>query len=78
MDWKFQIQDRKELGPNLNSVVWVRLEFAVGNKGCVQFQFLFGCANHGIDNLLSLDNINLYTCNKNSMCILECINIMLW
>jgi hypothetical protein len=29
------------------------------------------------DDLLSLNNINLRTYNKNSMCILECMNIML-
>jgi hypothetical protein len=59
LDWEFQIQDENEFASNLKSVVWVRLEFVVGIKGCTQFQFSFGCTTHRISCFLSLGNLNL-------------------
>ena len=46
------------------------------SKGSLQFQFLFGCINHGIEFFLSLDNINFARVYINNMYISECLYII--
>jgi hypothetical protein len=53
--WEFQIQARKKMASNLNSIVWVCLEL----KGGAHFQFLFVCTNNGIGCFVEFRQYNL-------------------
>ena len=59
LDWEFQIQDEKEMGFNSNSAVWLCMVLTLGIKGQTQFQFPFGCTNHGIEYFVNFGQYEL-------------------
>jgi hypothetical protein len=62
---------------NSNSFVWMAWNLLLELESDIHFQFLFGCANHGIGFFSSLDNIKLCIYINSCICKLKHIYIIL-
>jgi hypothetical protein len=76
-DWKFQIQDGNELTPILIPLFGCVWNLLMESKGVSNSNFCLDVQTTEFDVLSSLDNMNLSSCMKNSMYILEYLYIIL-